>query len=253
MKNVVIAITVRSSSSRLSKKAFLKIGNKSIIEWCIDNCKKSEIKNNSIVITTTSKKEDQRFRKIAKKKISFFAGSEKNIVNRMLKLLEKKKAKYVIRVTGDSPLIDPKLINFLIKKTNQNYDFIYFNDGPLGIKPELLSRKGLVKLNRYDNTRDCEYLSLFYKNNPNYFKIKNEKFYIKKNFKKLRLNIDYKEDLLLHNKLFNKLQSSNYNLENILKLFVKKKELFKINSNIQPVYRKGKFATRLKYITTLSK
>ena len=69
----------------------------------------------------------------------------------------------------------------------------------------------------------------------------------------MRLNIDYKEDLLLHNKLFNKLQSSNYNLENILKLFVKKKELFKINSNIQPVYRKGKFATRLKYITTLSK
>ena len=68
----------------------------------------------------------------------------------------------------------------------------------------------------------------------------------------MRLNIDYKEDLLLHNKLFNKLQSSNYNLENILKLFVKKRT-FKINSNIQPVYRKGKFATRLKYITTLSK
>ena len=141
----------------------------------------------------------------------------------------------------------------LIKKINHNYDFIYFNDGPLGIKPELLSRKGLVKLNRYDNTRDCEYLSLFYKNNKKYFKIKNEKFYIKKNFKKLRLNIDYKEDLLLHKKLFNKLQNKNYNLENIIKLFFKQKELFKINSYIQPVYRKGELATKLKYITTLSK
>ena len=75
-------------------------------------------------------------------------------------------------------------------------------------------------------TREIVNTFLFYKNNPNYFKIKNEKFYIKK-ISKLRLNIDYKEDLLLHNKLFNKLQSSNYNLENILKLFVKK-ELLKL-------------------------
>ena len=33
-----------------------------------------------------------------------------------VKIIREKKAKYVIRVTGDSPLIDPKLINFLIKK-----------------------------------------------------------------------------------------------------------------------------------------
>ena len=185
MKKIIIAITVRSSSTRLSKKAFLKIGNQSVIEWCIDNCKKSEIKNNSIVVATTSKIEDQKFRGICRrKKISFFAGSEKNIVNRMLKLLKKRQAKYIIRVTGDSPLIDPKLINILINKIKKDYDFVYFDDGPLGIKPELISKKSLEKLNRYHSTRDCEDLSLFYKNNPKHFKIKNEKFYIEKNFKR---------------------------------------------------------------------
>ena len=69
----------------------------------------------------------------------------------------------------------------------------------------------------------------------------------------MRLNIDYKEDLLLHKKLFNKLQNKNYNLENIIKLFFKQKELFKINSYIQPVYRKGELATKLKYIKKLFK
>ena len=56
MKKVIIAITVRTLSKRLKKKAFLKIGKKNIIEWCIYNCKKSNIKNKSIILTTTCKK-----------------------------------------------------------------------------------------------------------------------------------------------------------------------------------------------------
>ena len=56
MKKVIIAITVRTLSKRLKKKAFLKVGNKKIIEWCILNCKKSNVKNKSIILTTTYKK-----------------------------------------------------------------------------------------------------------------------------------------------------------------------------------------------------
>lgn len=92
MKKVIIAITVRTSSKRLKKKAFLKIGNKKIIEWCIFNCKRSNIKNRSIILTTTCKKEDLKFKKIAQNQnISFFRGSEKNVVNRLLRLLILKK------------------------------------------------------------------------------------------------------------------------------------------------------------------
>lgn len=253
MNKVIVAITVRSSSSRLPKKAFLKVGKQSIIEWCIDNCKSSKIRNKSIVVATTCKREDRKLKYISRKKnISFFAGSEKNIVNRMLKLMVKKKAKYLIRVTGDSPLIDSNLINILIKKTKFNYDFVCFKNGPLGIKPELISKNSIKKLCKYNSTKNCEYLSLFYKNNPKHFKIKYEKFYKGNNYNKLRLNIDYKEDLKLHKKLIYKLKSKNYNLENILKLYNAQRKLFDCNSNINPVYEKGKLAIELKSLTKLS-
>ena len=91
VKKVIIAITVRTLSKRLKKK-LLKIGKKNIIEWCIYNCKKSNIKNKSIILTTTCKKEDLQFKKVAdKENISFFKGSEKNVVNRLLRLLVTKK------------------------------------------------------------------------------------------------------------------------------------------------------------------
>ena len=125
MKKVIIAITVRTSSKRLKKKAFLKIGNKKIIEWCIYNCKKSNIKNKSIILTTTCKKEDLDFKKIAvKENISFFRGSEKNVVNRLLRLLILKKADYLIRVTGDSPLVDCNLINELQNEAEKVFNKI---------------------------------------------------------------------------------------------------------------------------------
>tara|TARA_B100000886_G_scaffold162546_1_gene110843 strand:- start:134 stop:895 length:762 start_codon:yes stop_codon:yes gene_type:complete len=250
VKKVIIAITVRTSSKRLKKKAFLKIGNKKIIEWCIFNCKKSNIKNKSIILTTTCKKEDLDFKKIAvKENISFFKGSEKNVVNRLLRLSIFKKADYLIRVTGDSPLIDFHLINELQNETEKGYDFIYFKNGPLGIKPELISKTSLVKLSKKKSTRNCEYLSLFYKNNIKKFKIKKKEFYFKKKYNNLRLNIDYKLDFDLHKKIFKKFGQKFYDAKNVIKLSEKNKFIVKHNSKIKPIYEKGKFAKKLKKLT----
>ena len=253
MKKVIIAITVRTLSKRLKKKAFLKIGKKNIIEWCIYNCKKSNIKNKSIILTTTCKKEDLQFKKVAdKENISFFKGSEKNVVNRLLRLLVTKKADYLIRVTGDSPLVDFQLINQLRDEIEKGYDFVYFKNGPLGIKPELISKSSLLKLSRYKSTKDCEYLSLFYKNNLKKFKIKRKEFYFKNKYNNLRLNIDYKLDFDLHKKIYNKFGQKFYDPKNIIKLSKKNKFILKHNSQIKPIYEKGELAKKLKTLTKLN-
>lgn len=253
MKKVIIAITVRTLSKRLKKKAFLKIGNKKIIEWCIYNCKKSSIEDKSIILTTTCKKEDMQFKKIANKEnISFFTGSEKNVVNRLLRLLIIKKADYLIRVTGDSPLVDHQLIDQLQDEIEKGYDFIYFSDGPLGIKPELISKSSLLKLSKYKSTKDCEYLSLFYKNNIQKFKIKKKKFYLKNKYNSLRLNIDYKLDFDLHKKIFKKFGSKSYDSTKIIKLSDNNKFIKRHNAKIKPIYEKGELAKKLKILTKLN-
>jgi spore coat polysaccharide biosynthesis protein SpsF len=253
VKKVIIAITVRTSSKRLKKKAFLKIGNKKIIEWCIFNCKRSNIKNRSIILTTTCKKEDLKFKKIAQNQnISFFRGSEKNVVNRLLRLLILKKADYLIRVTGDSPLVDCNLINELQNEAEKGYDFIYFKNGPLGIKPELISKSSLIKLSKYKATKNCEYLSLFYKNNIKKFKIMKKEFYLRKKYGNLRLNVDYKLDFDLHKKIFNKFGQKFYNPEDIIKLSEKNKFITNYNSKIRPIYEKGELAKKLSKLTKIN-
>ena len=56
MKNIFGLITVRSESSRLPRKCFLSLGNKSVIETVIDRCKNSEIM--PIICTTISSADD---------------------------------------------------------------------------------------------------------------------------------------------------------------------------------------------------
>ena len=253
-KKIIIAITVRLASSRLKKKALLKFGNKTIIEWCIQNCKKTKLKNNKIFLATTDKKEDKFFKQIAKKNcISYYSGSNLNVIKRLYDLCLKNNAQYLIRVTGDSPFIYHKLIDYLINFINEKneIDFAFFCNEPLGIKPELLSASSLKKILKYNQSKKCEYISLFYKNNPHLFKIKKIALNKKNLFQKLRLNIDYEKDLLLHKTISSFIKKKNYDYADIKKLYKSNKKIFKINQNIKPVYISGKIYKKIQQITKL--
>ena len=170
----------------------------------------------------------------------------------MLRLLVEKKADYLIRVTGDSPLVDYQLINQLISEIDKGYDFIYYNNGPLGIKPELISKSSLMKLSKYKATKDCEYLSLFYKNNIKKFKIMKKEFYLKKKYNNLRLKIEKKLNFYFYKKIFKKFGQKFYNPEDIIKLSEKNKFIINHNSKIKPIYEKGKLAKKLRILTKLN-
>ena len=69
-------VTVRSSSTRLKKKCFLKLGKYSIIEHILKRAKKLKL---NPIICTTNLPIDKIFKNIANKnKVKVFFGSEKN-------------------------------------------------------------------------------------------------------------------------------------------------------------------------------
>ena len=113
--NIIASIQARTGSTRLPKKMIKKLGNEMVIEWVIKRLKKSE-KLLQVILATSNRYEDKKLIEIAKKnEISFFTGSEKNVLKRYYDAAKKFKVKNIVRICADNPLVDHRQIDRLIK------------------------------------------------------------------------------------------------------------------------------------------
>ena len=118
---VVATIEARMNSSRLSGKVMKKIHIYPMLEILIKRVMKSKLTDQVVVATTTNKKDDVLVNFLKRKKISFFRGSEKNVTLRVIKAAKKYKADIIVQLTGDNPLIDPKMIDYMTKYFIKNF------------------------------------------------------------------------------------------------------------------------------------
>lgn len=204
--NYGIFIQVRTGSKRLPRKAFLKIGNKTILEHIIYSLKVNKLLDKS-VIATTSKSEDKSIVNFCKKKnINYFVGSSSNVLKRFYLCNKKYKFQNIVRLTADNPFINinflKRLINFHLKS---KYDYSSsMRDLPVGMGSEIFTADALnlsfLKAKKKDQ---LEHMNEYILQNPKKFKIKNLKLNFKIN-KKFSFTVDTKEDYVFLRKKFKK-------------------------------------------------
>ena len=108
-KNKIIAIVqARENSSRFPNKVLKYINEKTILEIINSRLKKS--KNLSNIVFAIPKNDKKIQSLLIKKKINYFQGSEKNVLERFYKCAKKYKANTVVRITADCPLVDFKYL-----------------------------------------------------------------------------------------------------------------------------------------------
>ncbi|WP_226998308.1 cytidylyltransferase domain-containing protein [Aquirufa nivalisilvae] len=118
----VLGITqARIGSTRLPKKILLKIENKTLLEYHLERALQSN-KVTDWIVATTNEIDSNDIVEIAKNfGIKYFKGDTSNVLKRFYeatKLVER--PDYVVRITSDCPLIDPKLIDHVIDFAIQN-------------------------------------------------------------------------------------------------------------------------------------
>ena len=143
---------------------------------------KSKFVKKNYSFNIKKKKTDDNLVKILKiYKIPFFRGDLHNVSKRLLETSKKYNSKYFIRINGDSPLIDFKIINRairFIKIEKVDYDIVtnvFPRTFPKGQSVEiirsLILQKNMKKFSIFDKEHVTTY---FYKNYSN-FNIKNFK------------------------------------------------------------------------------
>ncbi len=224
--NLGIIIFSRLSSKRLKRKALMKIGNKTLIERVIERLKASNNKF-KIIMATSKSEEDRALVEVAKKnKILHFQGELDDVLCRAYSCALKFNLSHVIRVSGDSPLFDPLIIDTLIKKLKSELDILtntFPRTFPKGFSCEVIRTKTLKQiLNMTKNKKDREHVTRFIYSNPQYFRIVNVKSGVKiKNNR--NYSIDEEKDLLFIKRLYKKFGEKLFkmNFHEILNLWQK--------------------------------
>ncbi len=234
-------IVARTSSNRLKNKAIKKINNVESISQVIKRVKKIKILD-KIILATSTDKSDNILEKIAiREKIICFRGSLNNVASRFYMAAKKYKLDQIARITGDAILCDEVMLEKAIKnQLEKGTDVTFIKNMPYGTAREVFTFNTIKTITKNaEIPKNTEYLEWFLENSRN-FKVS----YIKSNYRfnnTIRLTLDYKEDLILFNKIFKYFKNdvNKFTLKDVLLYLKKNPKIIKINN-----YHKPKFSRK---------
>lgn len=124
-KNKVIAIVqARTSSSRLPGKVLKKILGKPMILLELERLQRCRMINKIILATSTDTSDDVLEETVKNAGFSTYQGNLNDVLDRYYKCANQYSPVHVVRITGDCPVIDPRIVDsIIIKHLQENNDY----------------------------------------------------------------------------------------------------------------------------------
>ena len=234
-------IQARQDSKRFPGKILKKYKNTTFLELLIKRLQKSKSIKKIIVATSTNPL-DKEIKKICQKlNIYCFQGSELDVIDRYYQASKLFKSKNIIRITGDCPLIDPKVIDQVAKAFQAKGADYATNTMPAtypdGFDVEIFNFKSLYQAWKISRKvkKFQEHVTTHIRENKKLKKINLE---YKKDYSFLRLTLDDPVDLrVINNVLKNFSNIYNFGIDEVIRLYKKNKSIF--DENIQTKRNEG--------------
>ena len=241
--NIAVIIACRLKSSRLKRKALLKIGTLSSIEMCIKNVLKFEDINSVVLATSTTEEDSELQNYTYNKSVVFHQGDPDDVIQRYIDIINKKNYDVIVRVTGDCPYLSKDICKLVLDSHfEKGAEYSNGIGAAVGTNVEIMNTLCLKEIKKYFPKADySEYMTWYFQNNPEVFKL-NYVDLPDKWKRDYRLTLDYQEDLDLFNKIeeyFSK-NNINYTIDNLFEFLDKNPEISKINLNMPLRYKVDK-------------
>lgn len=231
--NIYIILQARMNSTRLPNKVMQTIGGKPLIGILL---KRLEAAGLPIILATSTNIENDTLVEYANQQgVHVFRGSENNVLERFYLAAKEVKAKTIIRITGDNPLLDGYLLkeqveNFFSYKTERKYLSTSLSQTyPLGMSVEIFNFKLLEEA--YENAElpgEFEHVTPYmHQNKPGNIEIISPK--MEKSRYHYRLTVDTENDFSFNKKLIEEYSCDNLKMDEIIATIEKHPELTQIN------------------------
>ncbi len=201
MNKVLCIVQARMESTRLPGKILKKVKGIPLLEHEINRLQKTKLID-KIVVATTDQPEDDVTENLCKEiGIDCFRGDEKNVLNRYYECAQNyPEYNAIVRITGDCPLVDEKVVDEVIGFFNDSeYEYasnIEFGKHgyPDGINAEIFTKEALERTSKDVKLEsEKEHVTLHMRNNPSLFK--SGHISLDEDLSHYRLTVDNPEDL----------------------------------------------------------
>lgn len=230
-------IQARISSTRLLGKVLLDLEGITVLEHVIKRVKSAKLID-EVIIATTIKKEDLKIVKLcADVGIRVFCGSYQDVLDRYYQVARLLDPKHIVRITADCPLIDPKIIDKVIRlhlKEKAGYTSNTLEETfPDGEDVEIFTFEALNKA--WQNAKllsEREHVTPYIKKRPKIFGIRNLE--CDKNLSDKRWTLDNPEDYDFIKIIYKNLYGKNnlFGIIEILAFLNKNPNIERINQHI---------------------
>ena len=125
--NITASIQARLGSTRLPGKVLKDICGKPMLQWQVERLQRSRLLDAVIVATTTNPSDDVIETFCRERGIDYYRGSEEDVLGRIASLVREREIDLHVECFGDSPLIDPQVVDEFIGyyfKYKDSVDFV---------------------------------------------------------------------------------------------------------------------------------
>lgn len=234
MKNLCI-IQARFGSTRLPGKILMTIGDKVLLEHVVARVSQAK-KIDKIVVATTIEKTDDATAELCRKSgVDYFRGPNEDVLERFWQCAQKhREYQNIVRITGDCPLIDPKVIDEVaevFEKEKVHYaSNVLTETYPDGMDVEIFTREALQEsAEKAELPSEREHVTLYIRNNPDFSKTN---FAHKENLSHFRLTVDNQEDFEVVKFLIEN-TASDADFQEYVSLLLKNPHIMSKNAKIQ--------------------
>jgi spore coat polysaccharide biosynthesis protein SpsF len=240
IKKIGAVIQARMGSTRLPGKVMKKLEGKSVLAHVIERVKQSNLIDEIIIATTVLDRDNIIVEEAKNCDVKFYRGSEENVLSRYYHSAKENNLDTVVRITSDCPLIDPFVIDEIIKTYKGETYKLVTNAGPnlenrtypRGLDVEVFSFSVLEEaFEKAKKEYQLEHVTPYiYENNNDIYYYRN-----KIDYSNYRWTLDEEDDLKLIEIIYNQLYNGEHNfyLKDIVELMIKNPELVEINSNVE--------------------
>lgn len=243
--HIVTVVQARMGSTRLPFKVMMSLEGKPLLQRMVERVMAAGLAGTVVVATTTDQSDDPIAALCKSENIPVFRGDPLNLLDRHYRAALEYNADAVIKIPSDCPLIDPQVIDRVIRYYLNNCDYFDFVSNlhpptyPDGNDVEIMSMDAIRKAHQHASRRlELEHTTPYIWENPHLFRIGNVYWETGLDYSMThRWTIDYEEDYLFIKLVYDELFKENplFTLFDILQLLEKKPKLKKINDKYNGV------------------
>ncbi|UNL84777.1 glycosyltransferase family protein [Priestia koreensis] len=235
---IIAIIQARMGSTRLPGKVMKKVMGRSLLEHQIIRVKQSAFIDEIVVATTTKKQDDVIVEVCEKIGISYYRGSEHDVLTRYYEAATQYKADVVIRLTSDCPVIHhdeiDKVIQCFLEKKPDYASNTITRTYPRGFDTEVFSYDVLKKVfEQAISLPHREHVTSYIYSHPEQFSLLSVTNEV--NYSQYRLTVDTPEDFDLIKIVIQNLYTdiSPFPFQEIINLLRENPDWADINSHVE--------------------